>query len=184
MPLPSLTKEIINVDTEISAAFDMALPWETLSEPDLGHERHSLPLNSSSLSNSPAAKISYDWDSEWGPTEDDAPQDDPDTHSTSIRDDNPRPTRRRKITEFFSKETREETDDRLAREWDDLRATQAKREHEVAMQEDKRVEKTCEGNRLCKQKQREAEKVMRLEHGKKRVCEPSSKDARKLKMFL
>ncbi|KAM6490369.1 hypothetical protein JOM56_014133, partial [Amanita muscaria] len=70
--------------------------------------------------------------------------------------------KKRKLTDFFSIESREEKEDRMARSWDNLRVEHDKRARQAALEESKRVEQVREGNRLRKQKQRAKEKEQKM----------------------
>ncbi|KIL56937.1 hypothetical protein M378DRAFT_181809 [Amanita muscaria Koide BX008] len=70
--------------------------------------------------------------------------------------------KRRKLTDFFSIESREEKEDRMARSWDNLRVEHDKQARQAALEESKRVEQVREGNRLRKQKQRAKEKEQKM----------------------
>ncbi|KIL57390.1 hypothetical protein M378DRAFT_200806 [Amanita muscaria Koide BX008] len=143
-----ILEHFANDDAELPAAVDLSIPG-----PDRGEER--------------LQEVSFTFTMPLPMSNRDSLVEEAREHN----DDDSRPTKQQKITRFFSKETPEEKEDRMARMWDELRATQDKQEIDAVLEAEKKAEKKREGNRIRRQKQRAAEKAKKPENGKKRVCE-------------
>jgi hypothetical protein len=91
------------------------------------------------------------------------------SHKSTIKDDDQIPPKKRRLTDFFMKETAEEREDRLARSWEDLRIAQDRRDRNVILEAEERAERVREGNRIRKAKQRALIKAKKGDSLGKRV---------------